>query len=108
MSARDFLHAAFHDPRTQAYRVVESAVWTLIILSIGVLVAEPFFPEGSRGDQILQKIDRILLWLFAIEVSTRILTFRPPELQVFNKPPLGRLRTEIFGRVRFALTPMML
>jgi Trk K+ transport system NAD-binding subunit len=108
MSARDFLHAAFHDPRTQAYRVVESAVWTLIILSIVVLLAEPFFSDGSRGDQILRRIDRILLWLFAIEVSTRILTFRPPELQVFNKPPLGRLRTEIFGRVRFALTPMML
>ncbi len=108
MSARDFLHAAFHDPRTQAYRVVESAVWTLIILSIVVLLAEPFFSDGSRGDQILQRIDRILLWLFAIEVSTRILTFRPPELQVFNKPPLGKLRTEIFGRVRFALTPMML
>ena len=108
MSARDFLHAAFHDPRTPAYRVVESVVWTLIILSIGVLALEPFFPDGSRGDQILQRIDRVLLWLFAVEVSTRILTFRPPELEVFNKPPLGKLRTEIFGRIRFALTPMML
>ncbi|MBW2403052.1 MAG: ion transporter [Deltaproteobacteria bacterium] len=108
MSARDFLHAAFHDSRTHAYRVVESTVWTLIILSIGVLVAEPFFSDGSRGDQILQQIDRVVLWLFAIEVSTRILTFRPPELQVFKKPPLGRLRTEVSARVRFALTPMML
>ncbi|MGB5364918.1 MAG: ion transporter [Polyangiales bacterium] len=108
MTAGDHLHAAFHDPRTQAYRVVESTVWILIFLSITVLIAEPFFPEGSRGDQILQRIDRVLLWLFAIEVSTRILTFRPPVLQVFKKPPLGRLRTEIFGRIRFALTPMML
>ncbi|MBW2717492.1 MAG: hypothetical protein JRD94_02745 [Deltaproteobacteria bacterium] len=64
MSARDFLHAAFHDSRTHAYRVVESTVWTLIILSIGVLVAEPFFSDGSRGDQILQQIDRVVLWLF--------------------------------------------
>ena len=108
MSARDFLHAAFHDPRTHAYRVVESIVWTLILLSIGVLIAEPFFDEGSRGDEILRRIDRTLLWMFAVEVGTRILTFRPPELQVFNKPPLGRLRTEIFARIRFALTPMML
>ena len=108
MSARDFLHAAFHDPRTHAYRVVESIVWTLILLSIGVLIAEPFFAEGSRGDEILRRIDRALLWMFAVEVGTRILTFRPPELQVFNKPPLGRLRTEIFARIRFALTPMML
>ncbi|MBW2162378.1 MAG: ion transporter [Deltaproteobacteria bacterium] len=108
MSVRDFLHAAFHEPRTQAYRVVESAVWTLIIGSIALLIIEPFFPEGSRGDQILQRIDRVILWLFAIEVSTRILTYRPPELLVFKKPPLGRLRTEILGRLRFALTPMML
>ncbi|MBW1758511.1 MAG: ion transporter, partial [Deltaproteobacteria bacterium] len=108
MSVRDFLHASFHDPRTQAYRVVESAVWTLIIGSIALLIIEPFFPEGSRGDQILQRIDRVILWLFAIEVSTRILTYRPPELLVFKKPPLGRLRTEILGRLRFALTPMML
>ncbi len=108
MSARDFLHGAFHDPRTQPYRVVESVVWALIFLSIAVLVAEPFFLEGSREDQILQKIDRTLLWLFAIEVSTRFLTYRPPELEVFKKPPLGRLRTEIFARLRFALTPMML
>jgi len=73
-----------------------------------VLIAEPFFPDGSRGDQILRQMDRVLLWLFAIEVSTRILTLRPPELQVFNKPPLGRLRTEVVARIRFALTPMML
>jgi len=108
MSARDFLHAAFHDPRAHAYRVVESIVWALILLSIAILIAEPFFEEGSRGDVILGQLDRALLWLFAIEVSTRILTYRPPELEVFNKPPLGRLRAEIFGRIRFALTPMML
>ena len=108
MTVRDYLHAAFHDPRTHVYRVVESTVWVLIVLSIAVLIAEPFFPDGSRGDQVLQQIDRVLLWFFAIEVGTRILTYRPPELLVFNRPPLGRLRTEIFSRIRFALTPMML
>jgi voltage-gated potassium channel len=108
MSVRDSLHAAFHDPRTHAYKVVESIVWTLIFLSVAVLIAEPFFEEGSRGDIILGRIDRVLLWMFAIEVTTRILTYRPPELQVFKKPPLGRLRSEVFSRIRFALTPMML
>lgn len=103
-----FLHAAFHDPRTRAYQVVESVVWALILTSIALLIAEPFFDEGSRGDMVLQKLDRALLWVFAIEVSTRILTFRPPELEVFNKPPFGRLRSEITARIRFALTPMML
>jgi voltage-gated potassium channel len=108
MSARDLLHAAFHDPRTRSYQVVESIVWALILLSIALLIAEPFFAEGSRGDVILGQIDRGLLWVFAIEVSARILSYRPPELMVFKKPPLGRLRAEIFGRLRFALTPMML
>lgn len=108
MSARELLHAAFHDPRTHAYRAVESVVWTLILLSIALLVAEPFFDEGSRGDLVLQRLDRALLSVFAIEVTARILTYRPPELAVFNKPPLGRLRTEVFSRIRFALTPMML
>jgi voltage-gated potassium channel len=108
MSVRDFLHAAFHDPRTRAYQVVESIVWALILLSIVLLIAEPFFEDGSRGDLVLQQLDRGLLWIFAIEVSTRILTYRPPELEVFNKPPLARLRTAVFGRLRFALTPMML
>lgn len=108
MSARDYLHRAFHDPRTQAYRVLESFVWILILLSIAVLIAEAFVAEGSAGDRILQQIDRFLLWLFAIEVSTQIITYRPPELAVFNRPPLGKLQTEIFSRIRFALTPMML
>jgi len=80
----------------------------LILVSIGLLIAEPFFSAGTRGDQVLQKLDTALLWMFAIEVSTRIVTFRPPELQVFAKPPLGRLRTEVFARIRFALTPMIM
>jgi len=108
MFAAELLRAAFHDPRTRIYRVVESVVWVLILLSIGLLIAEPFFPAGTRGDQVRQKLDTALLWMFAIEVSTRVVTFRPPELQVFAKPPLGRLRTEIFARLRFALSPMIM
>ncbi|MGB5812781.1 MAG: ion transporter [Polyangiales bacterium] len=108
MSARDFLHAAFHEPRARAYRVVETFVWVLVFASIALLFAEPFVVEGSREDHVLGIVDRVILWLFSIEVSLRILTFRPPELTMFVKPPLGRLRTEVVSRVRFALTPLML
>lgn len=108
MSARDFLHAAFHEPRTRAYRVVEAFVWVLILLSIVVLILEPFFAEGSPADDILERVDRVILYLFSAEVSLRILTYRPPELEVFKKPPLGMLRTQVLARVRFALTPLML
>ena len=108
MSVRDYLHAAFHEPRTPVYRAVESAVWTLILLSVAVLIAEPFVAQDSQGDRILQRIDRVLLWIFAVEVSLRILTYRPPALEVFDQAPIARLRTEIVSRARFALTPMIL
>ncbi len=108
MSARDSLYAAFHEPRSSAYRALESFVWGLILVSIALLFIEPFFPAGTRGDEALQVADRIILTLFAVEVGLRIITFRPPELEVFDKPPLGRLRTQIFSRLRYALTPAML
>ncbi len=108
MSVGDLLHDAFHEPRTRIYKVVDSIVWTLILLSIGVLIAEPFVTEGSRAAEALERIDRVVLWVFAFEVSARILSYRPPELEVFDRPPLGRLRAEIVGRLRFALTPMIL
>ncbi|MEM7437223.1 MAG: ion transporter [Myxococcota bacterium] len=108
MSVRDSLHAAFHEPRSDAYRVVEGAVWVLIVLSIVLLALEPFFPDGSRGDVVLQQFDRVILVLFSIEVSLRILTFRPPALEVFEVNPLGRARAEVSARIRFALTPLML
>ncbi len=107
-SARDFLHAAFHETRSNAYRVVETFVWVLVLLSIVLLILEPFFPAGSRGDIMLGGLDRAILSVFAVEVTLRILTYRPPVLEVFKKPPLGRMRTEILARVRFALTPLML
>ena len=108
MSARDLVHAAFHDPRSDAYGVVETVVWTLIFLSVAVLIAEPFFTPGSRGDEILEAFDKGILSLFSVELALRVLSYQPPELQIFRKPPLGRLRTEVLSRIRFALTPLML
>ena len=105
---RESLHAAFHDQRSPAHHVLESFVWALIFLSIVILIIEPFFPEGSRGDIVLERLDHGVLSLFGLEVTLRILTYRPPYLSVFDRPRLGRIRTEITARLRFALTPLML
>ena len=46
---RAHLHAAFHEPDTQVYRVVQGTVWALIIVSILFLVIEAFLPEDSAA-----------------------------------------------------------
>ena len=44
----DKLHAAFHDPGTTVFRVVQTIVWALIVLSILLLVVEALLPDGLR------------------------------------------------------------
>ncbi len=108
MSAvRDFLYAAFHRPETRANRVLESFVWVLIVFSIGLLGLEPWF-DGTPMQALLDRIDRVILSFFAIEVSLRIATYRPPELELFNRRLIRRVRTQLTSRLRFALTPFML
>jgi len=102
------LHAAFHEPSTRVYRIVQGAVWTLIVLSIVLLVVEALVPEDSPVDPILQQLDNAILMIFAIEILLRIASFQPPALKVFQRPPRGRLRAQVVARVGYALRPMTL
>ena len=102
------LHAAFHEPGTRVYRVVQGAVWALILLSISFLVIEAMLPEGSPAEPLLQRIDRVILGVFAVEILLRVGTFRPPALKVFRRPPIGRLRAHLLARLAFLLRPLML
>ncbi len=108
MPLGEILHGAFHEPHTRAYRWVETFIWLLVLLSIGLLALEPFVPDGSRGAALLVRADDVVLSIFAIELVLRIASYRPPALTVFDVPPLGRLRTMVSSRLRFMLTPMML
>ena len=75
----DRLHAAFHRPSTPQYRAVDRTVWLLIVLSVVLLVIEPFVV--GRGERItLRAIDFVILALFGIELTLRVLTFRPSHL----------------------------
>ena len=102
------LHAAFHEPRTRVYRVVQGSVWSLILLSIVLLVVEGLLPEDSTAVGLLRYVDRIVLAIFALEVVLRVGSFKPPALRVFKRPPIGRLRAHILSRLAFALRPQIL
>lgn len=102
----DWLHAAFHKPRTRVYRVVENFVWFMIIASIAILMVEPFVPE--RLVNAVNAMDVAMLVFFAAEVTLRIATVRPAELELFQKAPLGALRTRLLAMLRYAMRPMIL
>lgn len=103
-----WLRGAFHDPETQRYRVVQSCVWALIFLSIGMLIAEPLVSKSTRFASVLRVADRVVLALFALEYLARTLSYEPPELSVFKAGSLLRARTHLLARIRYALRPMML
>ncbi len=102
------LHAAFHEPNTRIYRVVQGAVWTLIVLSITLLIIEAMVPDTSKVEVVLRRLDRAILVIFALEIVLRVATFQPPALKVFRRPPFGRLRAHVLARLGFVLRPMML
>jgi hypothetical protein len=100
------LIAAFHRPKSRAYRVVDVVVWSLIVLSVGLLALEWVLDEASL--QVVYLIDRVILVLFAIELGLRVLTHEPPSLRIFEQPPLGVLATHLWGRLAFLLQPSQL
>ena len=100
----DALHRAFHDPDSRSYRVIEAVITVLILVSIGLFVAEVVVGAGENE----LRLDRAILVVFAVEIALRIVTFRPPALAFYNKGPGWRLREHVLGRVRFALRPMNL
>ncbi|MFT5284642.1 MAG: voltage-gated potassium channel [Planctomycetota bacterium] len=102
------LRAAFHERNTVAYRVVSSIVWSLIVVSVGLLLLELLVADVESWQPLLRRIDRVLLVLFAIELFLRVATFQPPDLQIFRRPPLGKVRVHLFGRLRYLAQPLMI
>ncbi len=102
------IHAAFHKPGTRIYRIVQGGIWALIILSIGLLVAEALLADEDHTRPTLRLLDQVVLAIFALELLLRVGSFYPPELQVFHHPPMGRLRAHLRARLSFMLRPMIL
>ncbi len=102
------VQAAFHLPHTRVYRVVGSVVWSLIVVSVVTLIVESFVPMKQGTMAVLKRFDSVLLAVFAIELLLRVATYRPPDLKIFRRPPLGRMRVHVFGRLQYLLQPLML
>ncbi|RLE20211.1 MAG: hypothetical protein DRJ65_18730 [Acidobacteria bacterium] len=102
------IHAAFHRPETQVYRVVQGFVWLLITGSIALIVAGLFVEPGSPTAQLLIRIDRMVLWIFLAEYLARLISFRPPGLEFFDRTPGNRLLFSLAKRLGYALSPLML
>ena len=83
-------------------------IWALILLSITLLVVEALLPDDSPVLSVLRQVDRVLLTIFALEILLRVFSYRPPTLEVFHRPPLGRLRTHLLARLGYIVRPLML
>lgn len=105
------VHAAFHRPDSGVYRWVQGTVWTLIFLSVALFLVELAL-VGRDGMEpwldLLHGADRVILWIFAVEISLRILSFRPPAVDFFEHSRPGRLAAHLRGRLRFCLRPLTL
>lgn len=101
------IHAAFHEPRTRVYRVVQTGVWGLIILSIVTLAIE-LMADAEVRPGWLANLDRAILALFAIELVLRVGSYRPRELTIFDRSLMGQARAHVLGRLRFCLRPLII
>lgn len=103
----DAVRAAFHRPDTRIYRIVQGLVWTLIAVSVALLLLELTLPEPSEPAW-LEPLDRAVLGVFVVEIVLRLLSFRPPSLDLFRLSRGKRLRAHVVSRLRYALQPLML
>lgn len=102
------VQSAFHDRDSRAFDVVGGIIWVLIVASLAVLAAEMLVPTESRVRTLMHTADRFFLVVFALELTLRVLTFQPADLRIFKRPPLGRVRVHLLGRLRYLLQPLML
>jgi voltage-gated potassium channel len=102
------IHTAFHRPATRAYRAVHAVVWALIVFSIALFGLELALGDEGPLLRALLVIDRVVLGLFVVEISLRILSYRPPKLDMFELGGAERVRVHIVGRLLFALRPLNL
>ena len=104
----DGLHAAFHRSSTRSYRVVNAVIWVLIFASIVLFFLDLGNLFDARMRASLQTLDSFILGFFVAELVLRVVTFRPPELDLLRHTPLTLARAHIVGRLRFCASPLIL
>lgn len=102
------VHAAFHQQDTRIYAVVQSLVWLLILVSVGLFLAELLFGIQFEESGAVVILDNVILWIFVLEINLRILSYRDRELSFFDWGPAQRLRLHVWTRFRYSMTPLNL
>jgi hypothetical protein len=102
------LHRTFHDPESASYRVTSWTLWALIVVSLGLFGLDLYLPATHPFHETMRVIDDALLVVFALEAFLRVLSYRPPALDLFAYSAPERLRANITGRISYCFTPLML
>ena len=100
-----FLHAAFHEPETRVFRWVQGAVWALIGASV-LLFALDLWLDGLPRP--LWALDQVILGVFIVELVLKVLSYRPPMLDIFHDRVVLRVRTHVVSRLFYCLRPLIL
>ncbi len=103
-----WVRGAFHEPQTQRYRYVQGVIWVLIAVSVTLFLVDFALGDSYEGKELLNSVDRIILWLFAAEISLRILSYRPPSLDFFSQSRTSKLSHHLVDRLLYCLRPLNL
>ena len=102
------LYAAHHCPGTAPYKISQGLIWALILVSILVLGFELVLEPGdSVRFPWLREVDALILVLFSAELISRVLTYRPPELDLLQGSMGWRIRIHLVGRLRYLSSPLV-
>ena len=104
----DRLYAAHHRPHSRIYRWVQGILTVLAVVSVATLFAELWLGDEDPLLPALAMVEQVVLVVFAVDVLVRVVTYRPPVLQVFSGSAAWRVRTHVLGRVRYLFAPMVL
>ena len=96
------IHEAFHNPDTKIYRWTNGIIWFFIFVSILIFSIDISIGDNHPYHSALEEIDSKIIVFFIIEYILRILSYRPPILDILDQRRLIRLRTHVLARLRFA------
>ena len=112
------LNRAFHDEETRSYRVLHSVIWTMVGLSVLLVVIEVVVFELALEDRwawvssqmrpALEVVDQLVLAVFAAELVLRVATYHPRKLHFFHEHRVDKVRIHVVDRIRYCFTPSIL
>jgi voltage-gated potassium channel len=103
----DALHRAFHQPGTPAFRWVDGIVWVLIAISIALFAVDLAWPDAPYP-RVIAWVDLVILAAFGVELTLRVLTWRPPDVGFYERSLPAEIWAQIRGRIAFLLQPLNL